>query len=146
MPPEEKAMYQKFMEDFPFCMACGWVKYPLTEFGFILRLENAHIVGGPGRRHDRRAVVRLCNRCHRLAHGDRIVVDKEPLPTMNQGNLVFLKSAWDFDNLDVEYLDSISIGRCQEASSVPDWFTRRIALAVKKKRIPDPLFRWWLNV
>jgi len=138
MPPEEKAMYAKFMLDFPFCMACGWVKYPFTEFGFILKLENAHIVGGPGRRHDRRAIVRLCNRCHRLSHGDRIVWCGEQIPVMTQGNLVYLKSVCDKEWYDKEYLDSISTGVCAETLPLVDWYNKRLQLAIAKGKVPSP--------
>lgn len=111
----DKKMYELFMSQFPFCMACGWK--PGMYSKRWRKLENAHIVGGAGRRHDRRAIVRLCMVCHQLNHGASIVAEgwevevagKRTLPTLSRENLLWLKQHYDIAFLDVEYLESLSV-------------------------------------
>lgn len=118
----ERKMYAEFIDRFRFCWACGW------SGGFrawmVPRLENAHIVGGAGRRHDRRAIARLCAGCHRLSHGDRIVVDGIVLPTLSLQNLLWLKQAYDPEWYDVPYLQSLRIKRAEALvpEELPEWF------------------------
>ena len=118
----ERAMYADFAEAFPKCWACGW------QSGFrdwcLPRLEIAHIVGGPGRRHDRRALSRLCEGCHRLAHGARIVLAGVTVPTLDIRNLVGLKLEFDPEHYDVPYLMSLRVKRAEqlEPQELPGWF------------------------
>ncbi len=121
----DRKMYQAFMLEFYRCMACGWnPEAPLYREWMFGRLENAHIVGGPGRRHDRRAIVRLCAGCHRLSHGDRIVVRGLVLPTLSLENLLWLKREHDPENYDAEYLQSLRIrsGEKLVPAPLPEWF------------------------
>lgn len=102
---DERQMYTEFMSDFPQCVACGW------SGGYrdwmLPRLENAHIRGGHARTHDRRNILRLCNGCHRLAHGERIVVFGSALPELSTANMLWLKAAYDPGHYDWDYLHEI---------------------------------------
>ena len=97
-------MYEQFASTFDFCWACGrlWV------FG----LENAHIIGGSGRTHDRRNITRLCGVCHKLAHGHTIRdQDGSKLPLLKLPHLLWLKARLDPEWYDVRYLKSLRIKR-----------------------------------
>ena len=118
----ERKMYAAFAESFQRCWACGW------QAGYrewcLPRLENAHIVGGPGRRHDRRALVRLCEGCHRLAHGFRVVLGGTAVPTLGIRQMVWLKQEFDPEFLDVAYLMGLRVKRGEsiEPEELPVWF------------------------
>ena len=90
----------------------------------LAKLENAHIRGGAGRTHDRRNILRLCNGCHRLAHGERIVVFGDPLPVLTTANLLWLKAAYDPDCYDWDYLHELRPipATEQEPRKPDDWF------------------------
>ena len=88
----------------------------------IGRLEMSHIVGGSGRRHDRRAIVRQCSGCHRLFHGDRVRIGGSLMPTLTKSNLLWAKQKFDPDYYDVEYLNSLSIARLAEPKEPAEWF------------------------
>ena len=121
----DRKMYQAFMVQFHCCMACGWnPARPIWRDWMIGRLENAHVVGGAGRRHDRRAIVRLCAGCHRLSHGDRILVRGIVLPVLSLENLLWLKQENDPANYDVEFLQSLRIRHAEKLTPapLPRWF------------------------
>ena len=115
-------MYGDFASAFRKCWACGWRQG--WRSWCLSNLEIAHIVGGAGRRHDRRAIVRLCNGCHLLNHGARIVVAGVRLPTLDLGHLVWLKREWDQEHLDIPYLMSLRVKRAEviEPVELPEWF------------------------
>ncbi len=118
----QSEMYGNFSLVFDFCWACGfqWGQYRDWHYP---RLENAHIVGGQGRRHDRRAIVRLCMGCHLLAHGDTVMDEYGDLfPQLSRANLVWLKSIYDPDHYDHDYLDGLAIGRIEDPEPLPGWF------------------------
>lgn len=86
------------------CWACGRTEgqRPL-EWNAVWFLENAHIVGGPGKgKHQdtRQAIVLLDTRCHRLAHGDAIADRGRQLPNMTRENLAWLKMMRDGPHYD----------------------------------------------
>lgn len=137
----ELAMYGQFMAENVFCWACGFSLENRTtgvEHGFSI-LENAHIIGGPGRRHDRRAINRLCNGCHCLAHGARIVIGGVLLPTISRGSMLWLKREDDPDHFDIDYLSSISTRRILEDDiEAPDeWFYEEFKKRAKANRVSD---------
>lgn len=68
--------------------ACCWRKSGYT---IATRLETHHLVK-PGRSDERCNLLRLCNRCHRLAEGERIRgADGELLPTLRLEHCLWLK-------------------------------------------------------
>lgn len=125
---EQKKMYEKFMADFPFCFACGWSDFgPWRTWGFP-KIDNAHIVGGAGRQHDRRAIIRLCQSCHKSSHGERVVMGNKDgvnliMPKLTFGMLIGLKKEIDPIHYDQSYLMSIRTQRYEElvSESLPGW-------------------------
>jgi len=121
MTVTDREMYSTFVALFRFCWACGAAD---PHRGDLFRLQNAHIVGGPGRRADRRAIARLCQRCHALNHGARIKVDGIVLPHLMIENLLWLKMVFDNEYFDRAYLQSLRTKRLEPLVPVePDeWF------------------------
>ncbi len=111
---EQRAMFAQFMREHPRCWSCGWCQGKAKvapDYAGPVKLENHHIVGGSGRKHARWNLARLCSICHRVHHGDRIRLSSgELLPSINRGQVLFLKRAHDSTWFDVTKLDSIAIG------------------------------------
>lgn len=133
----EKAMYQQMVDEFTFCWFCAWPILHQPYFGFLpCSLENAHIVGGPGRRHDRRALVRMCTYCHRISHGDTIKLKTEGegsmmviAPKIDQANMLAQKAIFDPDWFDVDYLNSISTRRLEDGVEPHEFYQQRLRKA-----------------
>lgn len=121
---EQTLMFKQFMEEFTACWACGWrLELYLSRDWMISRLENAHIIGGSGRKQDRRNIARLCSGCHRLSHGDIIRIAGEPLPKLTLGNILHLKQEFDPEFYSPDYLIDIKIGVfLPEPEKLPYWF------------------------
>lgn len=124
----ERAMYAEFMEAFPWCWTCGITSNGVGMRGAIgigaapcpgypRHLENSHILRGPARRHDRRALTRQCKLCHDLSGGATVRVNREPLPVITLENLLWAKERFDPEFYDPDYLSSIGV----------------------KKHVPDPV-------
>lgn len=130
----DREMYEAFCRRFTFCWACGWRWQECCD-NIRYRLECAHIVGGPGRRHDRRAIVRLCTGCHLLAHGARVKFYGEYAPMLTIWNLTQLKQQFDPANYDPPYIQSLRTARAEPISTepLPDWFDREFE---KRHRAP----------
>lgn len=120
----EQTMYQVFMQTFPYCMATGvtqhitlyWLDYPRV-------LQNAHILGGPQRTHDRRNIVRLSKLAHDLSHGYVIRGrDGMHLPKLTRANMLWIKQRQDPKYFDLDYLNSIGIQRMPTPEEPPAWF------------------------
>lgn len=124
----QRAMYATFMLEHQRCFACWHGGGFSREYdGWPRGLDNAHIVGGPGRRHERWAIVRLCKLCHALSHGDRIAaaawdVGLRYLPRLTQGNLIALKLEMDPSGVDMEALQSVSFKILPTAEPPHAWF------------------------
>lgn len=120
----QQRMYGEFAAEFERCWACWWMPGQATGLP-RLRLEIAHLVGGPGRRHDRRDIARLCSVCHLLNHGATIRgANNEPLPHLRLEHLLWLKRACDPDHYDLAYLQSLRV-RCAEPlipEELPQWY------------------------
>ena len=115
---EQKAMYEEFVRKFPRCWGCEFQKLPtLGSIGFSWnKLENAHIVGGHGRRADRRAIVRLCMVHHKLFDGERIAHydqagKRKQLKPMDIHEIMWLKKHFDPKHYDVEFIMSLRTKR-----------------------------------
>jgi len=121
---EEHLMYEGFMRAFPFCMACGitehatawWLEYPRV-------LQNAHILGGPQRTHDRRNIVRLSKLAHDLSHGYVIRGrDGRCLPKLSRANMLWIKQRHDPEYFDLDYLNEIGIQNMPDPEEPDSWF------------------------
>lgn len=117
----ERAMYAAFVAAFPRCAACWWRGGWFEEH--IRHLEVAHIVGGPGRKAERWAIIRLCKLCHMLAHGERIKLDGVYLPKLTMANLLWLKAEADPEGCDMAALAASYFKRRLPEPEQPDrWF------------------------
>lgn len=104
LTPAERRMYAEFCQEFTQCWACvvradrrrdddrqWWI------------LDIAHIVGGSGRRADRRAIARLCRPHHDVFDGTR----HAGIKSITLENVVWLKQEFDPANLDIDFLRSL---------------------------------------
>lgn len=117
---EDEEMYLAFMWQYQSCWLCGWTEERRDRWSWMIsRLVNAHIVGGQGRRHDRRCLCRLCDACHLLSHGATI---KHPrvgrLPNVTRANLLWLKREQDVEHFDEVFLNTLSIGQLEAPEDV----------------------------
>lgn len=133
----DKVMYEQFMAEFDCCWSCLWPKIKgLSEWGN--RLENAHIIGGPCRKHDRRVIVRLCSICHQVSHGANIrnKITNEYLPKFGKAEMLWLKKKWDSEYFDLDYCNKIAISRMPELKEMPEIYHARIARHFASKKSP----------
>lgn len=122
-----KQLYRNIVKEHgqPWCWACGRGPHdkPLDWFApwFI---ERSHIVNKT-RSEDRRAIVLLCGLCHRRAHGQQ-VVSRELVrwPRLERRHLLWLKSRFDPEFFDREFLQAHCIGRLPRAVKPPAQYLR----------------------
>lgn len=100
----------------PWCWWCGrGLEHQPASWSAPWIIERAHIVNNP-RREDRRAVVLLCSMCHRVQHGEQLV-----LPGMTQivrpglAQLIWMKRNRDPEFFCREFLQANHIGRLPSA-------------------------------
>jgi len=107
----ERQTYAEFVWTFADeCWACAVSPLPVLTAIVFNPTETHHIVGGAGRRHDRRCLARLCKVHHMLAHGETIRrCDGTPLRRLTLGNILWLKSRFDAEHYDPAYLQSLRI-------------------------------------
>lgn len=125
---EEKELYKRFVLDteHPFCWNCRKVPQPFGSYRpkdwyAPFMLERAHIVGGPGRKERREAVIILCTLCHKLSHGETFRW-AEPLPhALTKAEMVWLKRAYDPRFYDHDLLGEWSIGKCLQPQKIPGY-------------------------
>lgn len=119
----DSRVYETFAEAFPRCWACGWSPERSAWRDWMRpELHCAHILGGPNRTCDRRNLCRLCEGCHRLAHGAAINVDGRYLPKLWLANLLWLKKHRDPDWYDRKYLTELSRQGLPHPSKPHGWF------------------------
>ena len=99
MNSKDRLVISAFVEVHRCCSVCWW-----PESDARRRLEVHHIIGGAGRKHDARNLLRLCERCHGVFHSGKIFSCQEDL---NKGILLGVKQECDPDNYDPEYLASL---------------------------------------
>lgn len=99
MNKKERAELLEWVQYHRCCAVCWW-----PESDGRRRLEVHHLIGGPGRRHDVRQYVRLCDRCHDVLHDGRVAGN---FPELYKGTLLHVKQECDPDNYDPEYLASL---------------------------------------
>ena len=139
----EKAMFAEFMEEFPYCMACGIDPrcfWPVDRPRYPRMLENHHILGGANREHDRRNLARLCKLCHDLAGGAAIRATPDLalpgakvgqlLPTLRLDNIIWIKYKTDPKYYDRSYLKALRGRLVPNARQAPLWF--RVQFSAQK--------------
>lgn len=105
----ERQMYSDFRQQFGGkCWACQWQPLPQLDSVAFNPSEIHHVVGGAGRKHDRRCLVVLCKVHHMLAHGETIKTnDGYKLPALTIGQVLWLKIVFDRDYYDLDYIRSL---------------------------------------
>lgn len=79
------------------CSAC-WIDHVEAERYGFLGLQSHHVIRRSRIRCDRPwNLLRLCERCHRLAEGECIRVDGVVLPVLTEGHCLWLKLTADPD-------------------------------------------------
>lgn len=107
--------YREFLAShpMPWCWWCGrgLENRPLG-WGSPWLIERAHIFNNP-RRNDRRAVVLLCSWCHKLQHGEQLVLPGVRVASIapTPANMMWLKKEFDRPWYDREFLATCKIGR-----------------------------------
>ncbi len=99
MNKQERAELLEWVQHHRCCGVCWW-----PESDGRRRLEVHHLVGGPGRKHDIRQYVRLCDRCHDVLHDGQVAGN---FPPLYKGTLLHVKQECDPDNYDPVYLASL---------------------------------------
>jgi hypothetical protein len=115
------ATYKSMLADIerPWCFWCGrgLEHKPSGWYGAPWLVERAHIVAFP-RVEDRRAVILLCSWCHKVQHGEQLVLpgmaQMKLVPTV--ANMLWLKLNFDPDYYDLEWLRDHSISRLPRAT------------------------------
>lgn len=116
---QQKQMYTDFKREFRFCWVCKYQPLPKIDMGFPNVLECAHIVGGSGRRADRRCIIQACKIHHMLFDGHSIRHGQKLLPSINIHQAVWLKQQFDPEYVDIEFLKSLRIKRNLPIEPVP---------------------------
>ena len=113
--------YKNFLmqADHPWCWWCGRgvESMPSGWFGPWL-IERAHIVNNP-RREDARAIVLLCSACHRVQHGEQLVVPGSEFLFPTLSNMLWLKRHHDPRRYDRQFLQWNTIRRLPRARRPP---------------------------
>jgi len=108
----------RFIASVSSCWWCGLRFKPPGWFAPWL-IERAHIVSSP-RRKDRRVAALLCSRCHKVSHGERILIPGSVVLKPSVGHLLWLKAKNDCFYYDREYMAKNCLGRLPEAVEPPE--------------------------
>jgi len=120
---EQRQMYKDFVNDFSFCWLCE--HQPLgpavTNFHSGWNpLENSHIVGGAGRRADRRSLLRLCRLHHMVFDGHTIRDEEgEAMKAITIENALWLKQKNDEEFYDLDFIKSLRHKRFEPIKPKP---------------------------
>lgn len=120
---DEKTMYAEFCQEFQTCWACDTKPFPVVGDPWAWHtwiLDCSHIVGGPGRRADRRCITRLCRSHHMIFDGFTIKPYREFEPIrLSLGNILWLKQKFDPEYLDIEYLRTLRTKKAEDIKPEP---------------------------
>lgn len=86
-------------------------------------IERAHIVNSP-RRQDRRVVILLCSFCHRVQHGEQLVLPGMEALTLTLREMLWLKKHYDRPYYDRKFIranSNYNKGKLPNAVR-PKWF------------------------
>lgn len=96
---KDKLLFQEFAALFRSCAVCGWPESDMRR-----RMEIHHLIGGRGRKHDRRQLLTLCAVCHQTAHSGSRLTGR---PDINKRILLGVKQECDPEYYDPVYLASL---------------------------------------
>lgn len=116
MNKAEKLALQEWLALHRCCAVCWWPESDMRR-----RMEVHHLIGGPGRKHDVRQYVRLCDRCHGVLHSGKIFAN---VPDLTAAILLSTKQESDPDNYDLVFLASLRLKKHlgYEPEPVPDYY------------------------
>lgn len=112
----DRLLFQEFAALFRSCAVCWWPESDMRR-----RMEIHHLVGGRGRKHDRRNFLSLCRNCHEVLHsGSRLT----GLPDLNKGILLTCKQETDPEFYDPVFLASLLHRKWlgYDPEPVPEWY------------------------
>ncbi len=118
-----------------FCWLSGWTpSYRPTDWHGPTQLQVAHIASGAGkavRVDDRRAVIVLSPLCHSLhvSNSDKLnkmKIGRYLYPTIDERHSLFLKKMFDPEYYDLEYLQSIWIGKLPTPEPPPERWCKEL--------------------
>jgi len=98
----------RFIASVSSCWWCGLRFKPPGWFAPWL-IERAHIVSSP-RRKDRRVAALLCSRCHKVSHGERILIPGSVVLKPSVEHLLWLKRVNDPEFYDRDYMARNCLG------------------------------------
>lgn len=95
----DRLLFQSFAAEFRSCAICWWPESDMRR-----RMEIHHLVGGAGRKHDRRNLLSTCSRCHGVLHDGRL---EGNYPDLTKGMFLTAKQEADPDHFDPVFLASL---------------------------------------
>ena len=120
---EQRAMYAQFISEFDFCWLCNYQRLHPSVANLHAGwnpLENSHIVGGSGRRADRRSILRLCRLHHMVFDGHTIRAGNgKALEPITIENALWLKQSCDEEFYDLEFIKSLRHKRFEPIEPQP---------------------------
>jgi len=99
MNKSDRLLMQEFAAQFRSCAVCWWPETDMRR-----RMEIHHLVGGPGRKHDRRNLLSLCESCHGVLHSGKVFANK---PDLTHAMLLTAKQETDPEFFDPAFLASL---------------------------------------
>lgn len=95
---DAKAMFEEYHQTHTSCAVCGWFAGTAKYGHYGRSLHDHHLAKGSARKHDRRLVVRTCDRCHRHLHdGGELDETGKRLPPLTDGHMLQAKYESDPD-------------------------------------------------
>lgn len=112
----ERLVLQEFAQEHRSCAVCHWPESDMRR-----RMEIHHLVGGAGRKHDRRNLLTLCNACHTVLHGGSRISGRVDV---NRGTLLTAKLESDPDYYAPTFLASLKRKKHlgYDPEPIPDWY------------------------
>lgn len=120
---QQRQMYEEFVQEFPTCWLCdeqGLCPSLKAFYAGWNPIENSHIVGGAGRRADRRAIIRLC-RLHHMAFDGHTIRNAagKPVEGITIQNALWLKEKYDPSFYDVDFIKSLRHKKFEPLEPMP---------------------------
>lgn len=111
-----RGVLSEFAALFRSCAVCWW-----PESDGRRRMEIHHLQQGAARKHDRRCLLSLCERCHGVFHSGQIY---GRFPDLNKGILLTAKQESDPEFFDPQYLASLRHKKHlgYEPQPIPDYY------------------------